>query len=234
MTKLSDLYGLQEIDLEIDSRLVALAEAEESTGETEELLSARADAESLQQIVRELQKNVRAAEQQVEDMAAKIQPIEKKLYGGSIRNPKELSDLQEDVRSLQARKRQLEDQLLEAMSELEDAEGVLTAARDALSALDASWQAEQARLLREQTTLTAELAALDERRREQVHLIDRATLALYDALRVAHQGRAVAKVERGMCQGCRISLPMTLLQKARSSGEALVQCSSCERILYVS
>jgi predicted nucleic acid-binding Zn-ribbon protein len=47
------------------------------------------------------------------------------------------------------------------------------------------------------------------------------------------QGRAVAKVERGMCGGCRISLPMTVLQKARS-GLDVVQCVSCERILYVS
>ena len=234
MTKLSDLYDLQEIDLEMDSSRIALVEAEESIGETEELVSARAEVESSQEVVQEVRKKVRAAERQVEDMTAKIEPVEKKLYGGSIRNPKELSDLQDDVRSLQARKRQLEDQLLEAMSELEDAEGALTAARDALSALDASWQAEQSRLLRQQATLTSDLAELEERRREQVQIIDRAALALYEALRAAHQGRAVAKVERGMCQGCRISLPMTLLQKARSSGEALVQCSSCERILYVS
>jgi predicted nucleic acid-binding Zn-ribbon protein len=234
MTKLSDLYGLQETDLEIDGRRAALVEIEGLIGDTEELQSARVEVEGSQEVAQEIRKKVRAAERQVEDMTAKIEPIEKKLYGGSIRNPKELSDLQEDVRSLQARKRQLEDQLLEAMSELEDVEGTLTAARDALSALDASWQAEQARLLREQATLTAELAALEERRREQAQLIDRASLTLYDALRAAHQGRAVAKVERGMCQGCRISLPMTLLQKARSGGEALVQCSSCERILYVS
>jgi predicted nucleic acid-binding Zn-ribbon protein len=234
MTKLSDLYGLQETDLEIDGRRAALVEIEGLIGDTEELQSARVEVESSQEVAQEVRKKVRAAERQVEDMTTKIEPIEKKLYGGSIRNPKELSDLQEDVRSLQARKRQLEDQLLEAMSELEDAEGTLTAARDALSALDASWQAEQARLSQEQATLTAELAALEERRREQAQLIDRASLALYDALRAAHQGRAVAKVERGMCQGCRISLPMTLLQKARSGGEALVQCSSCERILYVS
>jgi len=43
----------------------------------------------------------------------------------------------------------------------------------------------------------------------------------------------VVKVERGMCQGCRISLPMSVLQKARS-GFDVVQCVSCERILYVS
>jgi uncharacterized protein len=234
MTKLSDLYGLQEIDLEIDSGLAALAEAEELTGETEELLASRADAESLQQIVRELQRNVHAAEQQVEDMTAKIQPIEKKLYGGSIRNPKELSDLEEDIRSLQSRKRKLEDQLLEVMTELEDAESRLAVGRQTLTELEATWQTEEARLLREQETLKAELAELDKRRNEQARLIGPATLKLYDALRSAHQGRAVAKVERGMCQGCRISLPMTLLQRARGSDETFVQCSSCERILYVS
>jgi len=43
---------------------------------------------------------------------------------------------------------------------------------------------------------------------------------------------SVAKVEGGACQGCRISLPMNLLQKARS-GNSLVQCSSCERVLYL-
>jgi predicted nucleic acid-binding Zn-ribbon protein len=42
----------------------------------------------------------------------------------------------------------------------------------------------------------------------------------------------VAHVERGMCKGCRITLPMSVLQKARA-GVGLVQCVSCERILLV-
>jgi predicted nucleic acid-binding Zn-ribbon protein len=234
MTKLSDLYRLQETDLEIDSRRAALAEAEELMGETEELWSARAEVEAAQEVVRELQKKVRTAEQQVEDMDAKIQPIVKKLYGGSIRNPKELADLEEDARSLQIRKRKLEDQVLEVMSELEEADSTLATAGQTLSELETSWRAEQDRLRREQETVTADLAALEGQRREEVEIIDPATLKLYDGLRAAHQGRAVAKVERGMCQGCRISLPMTLLQKARSSSDTFVQCSSCERILYVS
>jgi predicted nucleic acid-binding Zn-ribbon protein len=64
--------------------------------------------------------------------------------------------------------------------------------------------------------------------------VDPKTLSFYDALRAKHQGRAVAKVERGTCGGCRISLPMSLLQRARSGSHVMVQCSSCERILYVS
>jgi predicted nucleic acid-binding Zn-ribbon protein len=43
----------------------------------------------------------------------------------------------------------------------------------------------------------------------------------------------VAVVERGLCQGCRISLPMSVVQKARA-GAGLVKCVSCERILLVS
>ena len=40
------------------------------------------------------------------------------------------------------------------------------------------------------------------------------------------------KVERGMCQGCRLALSTMELQRARSA-RGVVQCSSCRRILYV-
>ncbi|MDI6814491.1 MAG: hypothetical protein QMC90_00160 [Dehalococcoidales bacterium] len=39
------------------------------------------------------------------------------------------------------------------------------------------------------------------------------------------RGTAVAKVEQGLCRGCRISLSTAKLQQARSG--SLVQCSSC-------
>jgi len=70
-------------------------------------------------------------------------------------------------------------------------------------------------------------------RREQSGVVDAGSARLYEALRSSRQGMAVAKVERGICQGCRITLPVSVLQKARS-GAVIVQCSSCERILYVS
>ena len=63
--------------------------------------------------------------------------------------------------------------------------------------------------------------------------MDLAALSLYRALRERRQATAVAVVERGLCQGCRISLPMSVVQKARA-GAGLVQCVSCERILLVS
>ena len=59
-------------------------------------------------------------------------------------------------------------------------------------------------------------------------------LMLYMNLRSGNVGGAVvAKVERGSCQGCRITLPTRVLQLARTSS-GTVQCPSCNRILYVS
>ena len=234
MSRLSDLYELQETDLEIDSRRAAFDEAESRLGQTEELDAAAAVMEERQAESRELHKKLRSAEQEVDDLEGKIKPLEKKLYGGSVHNPKELAGIEEDVRSIKARKRVLEDRALEVMSEMEAADEVFDAAQKEHAALLAAWDAEQAKLRQEQETLTAEIAQWETKRSQQRKGIDAGMLVLYDALRATHQGRAVAKVERGTCGGCRISLPMSTLHKARAASDAIVQCSSCERILYVS
>jgi len=234
MTRISDLYDLQEIDLEIDGRRAAASEAEGRLGESEEVEAAAGAVTGREAEVQELHKKLRASEWEVDDLTNKIKPLEKKLYGGSIHIPKELASIEEDIRSLQARKRILEDRELDVMSQLEEAERALASAKAQHAALASDWDAEQQRLKHEQETLTAEIAELEGRRSAQRSRIDSETIALYDALRAKHQGRAVAKVERGTCGGCRISLPMSLLQRARSGSDIIVQCSSCERILYVS
>jgi len=115
---------------------------------------------------------------------------------------------------------------------LEDAETALKEAEAVLAELEGAWKAEQASLTEEQAALKGEIQDLDAKRSRQLDGMDRAALGLYGALRERRQGAAVAVVERGLCQGCRISLPMSILQKARS-GLGLVQCVSCERILLV-
>jgi predicted nucleic acid-binding Zn-ribbon protein len=234
MTRISDLFDLQEIDLEIDSRRNTIDDIESRLGESEEIEAAAAEASERDTEVQELQKKLKGAEWEVDDLTNKIKPLEKKLYGGSVHIPKELASIDEDIHSLQAHKRVLEDKELDVMSQLDEAERVLVAAKTEHDRLVAEWEAEQRRLRHEKETLMAEFADLEEKREAQRSRIDGAALTLYDALRAQHQGRAVAKVERGTCGGCRISLPMSLLQRARGGSDVIVQCSSCERILYVS
>jgi hypothetical protein len=202
-------------------------------GESEELEEARQEVEEQRHRLREAQKKQREAEWTVEEVRVKIQPLEKKLYGGTIKNPKELVGFQQDVDSLKARQRELEDRALEAMSAVEELERALAGAERRLFDMEARWQAEQESLRQQRDVLQREIRELGRRRSGQEATIDAEMMRQYEALRALHQGRAVAKVERGICQGCRITLPMHVLQRARR-GNHLVQCTSCERILYLS
>lgn len=233
MTTAAEVYALQEVDLAIESRRTRLAQIEEQLGEREELLAARQEAAAKGEALRKLKEQQKDLEWRVEEVRAKASQLEKKLYGGSIRNPKELEDLQADLNAVQGQVRRREDELLTLMVQVEEAEGEKRAADKTLVMVETGWKAEQESLLAEKARLEAELTELEEKRSRQARGYDKASLGLYELLRGRKDGRAVAKVERGMCGGCRITLPMSVLQKAKI-GLDLVQCVSCERILYVS
>lgn len=233
MTKARQLYELQEVDLEIEAKREALSSVERQLGESEALVQGRAALGLEQQHLAQLDKAQRDAEWEVDDLRTKAAELEKRLYGGSVRNPKELVSLQEQVEHLKRKRREGEDQLLDIMTEVEAVQKGVDSKSSELVRCEEEWRQEQQALSQEQAELQAALATLEGRREELSSRIDAASLELYHSLRAKRQGRAVAKVEQGMCQGCRIVLPMTELQRARM-GQELVQCSSCGRILYLS
>ncbi len=232
MTTAAELFALQETDLAFDSAVARLTEVEAQLGETEELISARERVDQCREEVREIKVRQKELDFQAEEARGKAAEIERKLYGGTLKNPKELEDFQADLTSLRDQLGKREDALLEVMLEMEEGEAALKEAERALAEIETSWKAEQASLGGTQATLKQEIAELETKRAGQLEGMDRAALSLYGALKERRQGTAIAVVGRGLCQGCRISLPMSILQKARS-GVGLVQCVSCERILVV-
>ena len=233
MTAVTDLFALQEIDLALDRARVRLQEIEEGIQEADELVEARQAKLEKEEVLTGLRSKQRELEWEVDEVRAKAAEMETKLYGGTVRNPKELSDLDTDVRSLKGQAAKREDVLLALMEEVEAADAERRDAEAEYSQIDSAWQTNRSGLLQEKAELEPEVERLEAQRVQQVAGIDRATLGLYQILRERRGGQAVAKVERGMCQGCRITLPMNVLQKIRT-GVGLVQCVSCERILLVS
>lgn len=227
------LYELQEIDLEIDAKNEALALVVSRLGESEALEEVRVSLATDEERLMELERSQRDVEREVEDLRSKVALLEEKLYGGSVKNPKELASLQEQVEHLKRKRRGQEDKVLDIMTEVEAMQKNVSLKSREVARIDEDWRAEQAMLSGEQAELNAALADLDQKRKDLISRIDAASLELYQGLRRKRQGRAVAKVEQGMCQGCRIVLPLNVLQRARI-GQELVQCSSCERILYLS
>jgi predicted nucleic acid-binding Zn-ribbon protein len=230
MSDISELIALQETDLALDKTLARLAEIEESLGETEELLAAREAVAGKSAIVHELKVQQKDAEIVVDDVKMKAADIEKKLYAGTVKDPKELQNLDAELKSLREQVKRREDELLAILENVDAEETELRELQTNLDAIEGEWNANRERMTAEKTTLEPEADALKGTRETQAVDVDRRVLSLYDLLRKRRGGVAVAGIERGMCQGCRISLPVSILQRART-GNGIVQCVSCERIL---
>ncbi|MBI4497403.1 MAG: hypothetical protein HY689_05845 [Chloroflexi bacterium] len=231
MNRVSDLYALQEIDLEIADQRAALERIEAQMGASAEVAARRAEWEANQARLEELEATQRDLDLQAREQREHVAGVEKKLYSGAVTNPRELVDLQQDLDQLRGALGRIEDRLLEVMAAAEALQATVRVQAAEVQAAEREWQDLQERLTREQAALTAALAALSARREAAAAQVRPQDLALYQAVAQARQGRAMARAERGTCLGCRISQPSSLLQRARA-GE-LVQCTSCQRILYV-
>jgi hypothetical protein len=232
MSAASELLVLQDLDLALDRVTSRLQEIEESLAESDELMAARGDLSDKSASLSILTVRQVDLEHEVEDVSAKASEVEVKLYGGKVSSPKELSDLDADLKSIRALIAKKEDTLLAHLVEVEVAESEHSAASENYAIVEASWRTHHDELIQERDRLQPEAKDLTLRRDEAATAVDGRAVSLYKLLRGRKDGVAVSRVERGMCQGCRITLPGAVLQKARVSS-ALVQCVSCERILLV-
>lgn len=232
MVRVSDLYALQLVDSEIDDAARTLAELRARQLESEELAELRERLPELDQAARTAGGELREAETDVEDGKEKLAGVESKLYGGTITATKELRDLQKELEILQRQQRTREERALQAMIGAEEARGALGDTRRRIEEGTTAWETEQAQIVDEIAEVEGRLEALRGRRQAALRPIDQPSLALYEQLRRMRAGRAVARVQGGACLGCRIALPSTVFQRARS-GMNVVQCTSCQRILYV-
>jgi predicted nucleic acid-binding Zn-ribbon protein len=165
------------------------------------------------------------------DLSAKIKKIEGQLYGGKVGNPKELANLQHEADILKTKLNTSEDNALEVMDQLEKAEAAVVKSRANLKTVEAAQQQQKQTLGAELKAQQVQLATLTMTRAGMIGDIDPALLSRYDRMR-AGKGLAVAAVQRGICQGCRVALFDAQMRRARAGN--LVNCDNCGRYLYLS
>jgi hypothetical protein len=225
-----DLYQLQEIDLALEANKQAQTRVSGQLGDNQIVLKARAKLADEQKKLEELNRQQKSTEWEIDDLSAKIKATEQKLYGGKIFNSKELANLQQEAEDFKKRRSQFEDKSLELMDKIELSRNTVAATTGELSKLEAQWQTQQKQLAVELEQLKTDQASLEDSRKQQLALIESKANYVYQELR-KRRGSAVAKVNQGICQGCRIALPASDMQQAKGGG--LVRCSSCGRILYL-
>lgn len=225
------LYRLQQIDSQIDQVKNRLKNIEIALSADKTVRLAQKLKEQSQDSLKHDQKNLRNAEQDVQAQRVKIEQSESTLYGGKVRNPKELQDLQNEVAALKRYLGVLEDRLLEAMIVVESAEEKLQTDSELLEKALAQFAAQHADLTREKEGLLTDLNRLEGQRAATTSSIPAEDLQIYEQLRNSRNGIAVARIVDRCCSACGTTLNAALLHAARSPNQ-MSRCDGCNRILY--
>ena len=229
MNPARQLFQLQELELEIESDEQTLSHLTSQLGESQTLVKAREKLADEQKRLDGLKHQQHDLEWEIEDISSKLSTIEDSLFSGRVKNPKELASLQHEAQGMKAKRSQLEDKVLELMEQTDAAAAGIINLSNELKKLEAEWQNQQQKLSADIEQLKTKLADLKEKRQQLSAEIDAQALELYERVR-KQKKPPIARVEQGICRGCRISLSAAEIQQAR--GNNLIQCSSCWRILF--
>jgi hypothetical protein len=226
------LYRVQQADSQIDQHRLRLQEIEVALSQDEELAQARLEENQAQHALAEAQKNLRKAEEEVASQRIKIEQTEAALYGGRVRSPKELQDLQKEAAALKRYLVVLEDRQIESMIIFEEMESVYQQAADHLREASERNQSNNQLLISEKNNLILEIGRLTQERDAASQGLAAEQINTYQNLRQSRRGVAVSRVINGNCSACGTHLSAALLHASRSQTQ-LTRCSTCGRILYI-
>ncbi|NWG17859.1 MAG: hypothetical protein HXY41_14620 [Chloroflexi bacterium] len=230
MSQALALYQLQEIELGILRCQKRLSEIAAALEDNQAVAEARARLEAAQKTLTPLHTRARNLELEIQSNADKIRATDERLYSGSVRNPKELQDMQQEIQALKRRNAELEDTLLEMMLAVEEAEAALASARADLQQITGDWETQNQNLLDEQARLKADETRLAEQRRQALSHISAEDLKLYNALKPRRHNQPVAVLDGDTCAACGVEQTMAIISDL-DRGVSLVKCMSCGRIL---
>ena len=230
MQSIKLLASLQAIDLELDADRRRYAENKQAMQPSSELQQQAKRVKQAEAQVAKWRKERRLRDEKAAEHAAKIASLEKKLYGGRIKDAREQVAMQQNIEALKRHQETLEEAALEAMLELEEAERVMNEARETFEAMKRAWIERKSALEKEQEAIVQHARQLKARREQVAATLPTEDLQRYEAMRKKLGGLALAKLEGKSCSGCGASLPTSVVQKVHEG--QIVKCPICGRLLY--
>ena len=225
------LFRLQQIDSHIAQIETRLAKIQKTLDDNADLQAALEQVKTAEEEQHASERAQHKSEEEAQNQQIKIQQAELSLYGGVVRNPKELQDLQADIASLKKHLAALEELELQDMLKTEATQASVKKAQIELKFVQARLSDEHHDLFEEKESLTDELNRFQSERQAAVSTIEASVLKTYEELRLQRRGVAVAQVLDNACGACGTTLTPSVQQTARHAAE-IVRCPSCGRILF--
>lgn len=154
------------------------------------------------------------------------------MDSGAISNPKDLERMTHELASLERRISTLEDEELEVMARLEDAQRDLDTLVAQVAEADARLAELSAARDEKGAALDAQLLDVEAQRGPSVEGLPADLLALYDKLRVQKGGIGAAELRQRRCTGCQLGIDNAELSRIKALPvDEVVRCEECSRIL---
>ena len=227
------LLTLQEVDERLTKKqqeLDQLTAALEGPAEIP-VLTARADYERETSIERRA--HLARLEVDADALRERVAELEERIYGGTVTNLRELTAVEEEQTNARRELMQAEESLGPARLAAEDSERAKEDLTTTLAERKKTWAESAPKLRRQSRAAAKEVAVLEEERAQASKNVPADELTLYDQLLFRRHGVAIARVERGVCLACHITLPLKEASRLRRS-DAIVTCGNCGRILIPS
>ncbi|MFZ7103801.1 MAG: zinc ribbon domain-containing protein [Peptococcaceae bacterium] len=233
MHKLKSLWELQEVDKalvqisrEITQKelVLHLKGMQTKIKELEDIIS----KEKVE--IKESEGKAKRIEKEIADLEFKKKEQESKLYSGETNVPKELEGMKEKIDIIATGISELEETILVYMDQVEDKTQTLNQSSGMLEELKKKY-AKGVRLY-QQKKKNMELKKEDalEKQAQLQSLLDKNLLTNYQKIQKLYKNNGIARIENGMCSGCRIEIPIMHLKNIKE-GNTIFTCEQCGRII---
>ena len=229
MTIAKSLLSLQDTDQALALRRREYREADEELKSEGGLPELRDNCEKTR--VKELEAKVETArlESDLATLKDQVGELETRLYGGAITNVRELTAIETEHSAARRNLAQVEESIAPAELAAEHARQRYEELTKELTEKENSWKTRKIELGQEKVKVGTEFNKMLAQRNAEAEHIPEEDLARYNRLFKSNRGIAVVRVDRGVCQGCSVRLPVGELTRLRNA-DGPIPCS-CGRAL---
>lgn len=229
------LLELQDLDSRADQlrhqrrTLAELAVIAELSEQRARLDGAAADARI---VVSDLSEEQAKVDADVEQAKARRERDRQRIDQGLVSNPKDISRMQQEMSSLERRITALEDDEIEVMERIEEAQRTLAELESQLAETDEKLAVATASRDQKQSEIDHALGDLETQRGPAAEGLPDDLLTLYDRLRETKGGVGAALLRARRCNGCMLDLDNAELATIRAAADDdVIRCEECSRIL---
>ncbi len=225
------LFQLQEIDTDLDNAQQRINDIDDLIINDTRIINAQTDLVKAKKQLMSDNNEFNNISEEIQNRKIKISQSETNLYNGSVKNPKELQDLQMEISSIKNTISKFEDVLLEVMIRVDQSEKILEIQKESFKNANSNFATQKSLLQGEKNTLLEKIRGLNSKRRTMITQIDQDNQNRYETLRKLKKGLAVSKLKDDACGACGAGLTASQRQEARSASNLFI-CPSCGRIIY--